>query len=320
MIPFHKIYSTIFKSFNINSETETIERLNDEWIKKIMVIKRSWIFWLAMIWVPLLILILSFTNIYISYFSYKDLNLKYSLLIWVAFSLLLFIFSVWSYLAHFRQVYDAPRIETDTQKLIASLKEWDNYFIRFFNQTILNQWIIIWLLIWSIVFYITHLKINWGIWIISDGVLLFIQWLLLGKYRKKMMDLEMDYNIVVPGKIIFVNQSGMLSSSQAVEGEKVKTVTAKYPSFIWSFFQYGTIEIMTEWWDLNQGVTSMYYVPQPTETARLIQTLLSKETTNSDTQHSKKIEKGPNERSSSINIGSDEVGYDIRSTVRDVLR
>ena len=61
-----------------------------------------------------------------------------------------------------------------------------------------------------------------------------------------MMDLEMDYNIVVPGKIIFVNQSGMLSSSQAVEGEKVKTVTAKYPSFISSFFQYGTIEIMTE--------------------------------------------------------------------------
>lgn len=83
-------------------------------------------------------------------------------------------------------------------------------------------------------------------WIISDGILLFIQWLLLGKYRKKMMDLEMDYNIVVPGKIIFVNQSGMLSSSQAVEGEKVKTVTAKYPSFISSFFQYGTIEIMTE--------------------------------------------------------------------------
>ena len=46
------------------------------------------------------------------------------------------------------------------------------------------------------------------------------------------MDLEMDYNIVVPGKIIFVNQSGMLSSSQAVEGEKVKTVTSKYPSWI----------------------------------------------------------------------------------------
>jgi hypothetical protein len=38
----------------------------------------------------------------------------------------------------------------------------------------------------------------------------------------------------------------MLSASQAVEGEKVKTVTAKYPSWIASFFQYGNIEIMTE--------------------------------------------------------------------------
>ena len=82
--------------------------------------------------------------------------------------------------------------------------------------------------------------------ILIDAGLLFIQWVLLGKYRKRMMDLEMDYNIVIPGKIIFVNQSGMLSSSQAVEGEKVKTVTAKYPGWLASFFQYGTIEIMTE--------------------------------------------------------------------------
>ena len=79
-----------------------------------------------------------------------------------------------------------------------------------------------------------------------DGILLFLQWILLGKYRKRMMDLEMDYNIVTPGKILFVNQSGMLSSSQAVEGEKVKTVTAKYPGWMASFFQYGNIEIMTE--------------------------------------------------------------------------
>lgn len=210
MIPFHKIYSAIFKSFNINSETETIGRLKSEWAKKVMIIKRSWIFWLAMIWVPFLILILWFLNIYISYFSYKDINLKYSLLIGVIFSLFLFIFSVWSYLAHFRAVYNVPKVENDMDKIMKSLEEGDKYFIRFFNQTILNQWILLWLLIWSVVFYFTHMKINWGIWILADGFLLFTQWILLGKYRKKMIDLEMDYNIVVPWKIIFVNQSDAL--------------------------------------------------------------------------------------------------------------
>lgn len=127
----------------------------------------------------------------------------------------------------------------------------------------------------------------------------------------------MDYNIVVPGKIIFVNQSGMLSSSQAVEGEKVKTVTAKYPSFISSFFQYGTIEIMTEWGESNLGTTSMYFVPRPTETAELIQTMLLKDT--GDTPH--RIEKTQTKMESlASTMGPDEVGYDVRNTVRDVLR
>lgn len=134
------------------------------------------------------------------------------------------------------------------------------------------------------------------------------------------MDLEMDYNIVVPGKIIFVNQSGMLSSSQAVEGEKVKTVTSKYPSWIASFFQYGTIEIMTEWGDLNQWVTSMYYVPQPTETARLIQTMLSKEYNNESQPETFATSKQNREENTQNSIGPEEVGYDIRNTVRDVLR
>lgn len=315
MIPFDKLYSLIFKSFNIKSETETIERLEKEWVKKMMVIKRSWIFWLAMIWVPILILLISASNIYISYFSYNDEILRNSLFVWVLFSLLLFVYSVWSYLMHFRQVYDVPRVETDIPSLRESLTKGDKYFTRFFNQTILNQWIIIWLILWSGVFYFTHMKINWWIWIISDGILLFIQWILLGRYRKKMMDLEMDYNIVIPWKIIFVNQSGMLSSSQAVEGEKVKTVTSNYPSWIASFFQYGTIEIMTEWGESNLWTTSMYFVPQPTETARFIQTMLAKVQPEISEKTDESIQKN-----TPPSLGTEEVGYDIRSTVRDVLR
>jgi ABC-type cobalt transport system substrate-binding protein len=161
--------------------------------------------------------------------------------------------------------------------MIDELRLGDKYFIRFFNQTILNQCILFGLVIWSAVYYFMNPKISWGYLIIIDSILLFIQWNLLSKYRKRMMDLEMDYNIIVPGKIIFVNQSGMLSSSQAVEGEKVKTVMAKYPSWIASFFHFGNIEVMTEGDQSSIGTTNMYYVPRPTETAHLIQSLLEKE-------------------------------------------
>jgi hypothetical protein len=108
-------------------------------------------------------------------------------------------------------------VESDAEKLFQSLAEGDRYFIRFFNQTILNQWILIGLMIWSGYYYIGHMDLKWSMWILVDIALLFFQWIILSRYRKKMIDLEMDYNIVVPGKIIFANQSGMLSSSQAVE-------------------------------------------------------------------------------------------------------
>ena len=319
MFPFHKLYSAIFKSFDISSETETVVRLREEDVKKIMIIKRSWIFGLAMIWIPVLIVFISVCNISISYFYYRgDEALRYALLIWVSLSLVLFIFSVWSYLSHFRVIYDIPRIETDEAKLTEWLHQGDLYFIRFFDQTILNQLIIIGLIIWSMYFYMTHLRSVWSEWIIADSILLFIQWILLWKYRKRMMDLEMDYNIVIPGKIFFVNQSGMLSSSQAVEWEKVKTVTARYPGWLSSFFQYGTIEIMTEWGESALGTTSMFYVPHPTDTAGLIQTLLSREWVEvhipSPTENTDSLWKIP------THIGPKEVSYDVKGIVRDVLR
>ena len=82
MFPFHKLYSAIFKSFDISSETETVARLREEGVKKIMIIKRSWIFGLAMIWIPVLIVFISVCNISISYFYYRgDESLRYALLI-----------------------------------------------------------------------------------------------------------------------------------------------------------------------------------------------------------------------------------------------
>lgn len=56
MIPFDKIYSWLFKSFNISGETELIERLVGDGYAEIMIIKRSWIFALFILWIPIVIL------------------------------------------------------------------------------------------------------------------------------------------------------------------------------------------------------------------------------------------------------------------------
>jgi hypothetical protein len=82
--------------------------------------------------------------------------------------------------------------------------------------------------------------------LLSDTLVILIEIGLLRKFRKRMMDLEMDYNVFVPGKIFFVNQSGILSTIQTIDGDKVKTVQSIFPSKIASFFNYGTVHVLTE--------------------------------------------------------------------------
>ena len=90
-------------------------------------------------------------------------------------------------------------------------------------------------------------KIGEHFWILAtDTLVIIIEIYFLRYFRKRMMDLEMDYNVVVPGKMYFVNQSGILSTIQTIESDKIKTVQSSFPSKIASFFNYGTINILTE--------------------------------------------------------------------------
>lgn len=246
MIPFHKLYSLIFKSFDLQSETNTIKHLITDGVSRVLIIKRSWIYALALIITPILILLIAIGNISTTIIYHKDSITQYSIIIGVGFSIIFFMFSVWNYIIHFRQIYKTPRVRTDFDGLLSELESGDRYFIRFFDQTVLNQVVLIGLIVWSGFSYLAHIRESWSMIIWIDVLLLFIQWILLGRYRKSMMDLEMDYNIVIPGKIMFVNQSGMLSSVSTIESDKVKTVSAKYSGWIGSFFNFGTIEIMTE--------------------------------------------------------------------------
>ena len=162
MIPFHKIYSALFKSFDLQSETNTIRHLIGDGISRVLIIKRSWIYALALIWIPFLLLIIAGMNIMTALIYHKDTLVQYSLIIGVSISVLLFVFSVWNYLLHFRALYSTARVRTDFDVLITELEQGDRYFIRFFDQTVLNQIIIIGLILWSGFSYLGHMNESWS--------------------------------------------------------------------------------------------------------------------------------------------------------------
>ncbi len=122
MIPFHKLYSLIFKSFDLKSETNTIKNLIDEGVSRVLIIKRSWIYALALILTPLLILLIAIANITTALTYHKDIVTQYSLIIGVGLSVLLFIFSVWNYIIHFREIYSTPTVRTDYDTLLSELE------------------------------------------------------------------------------------------------------------------------------------------------------------------------------------------------------
>jgi hypothetical protein len=98
---------------------------------------------------------------------HKDMTVAYSLIIGVGISVLLFVFSVWNYLLHFRALYSTARVRTDFDVLMEELHKGDKYFMRFFDQTVLNQIIIIGLMLWSGISYLEHMKEPWStiIWL-----------------------------------------------------------------------------------------------------------------------------------------------------------
>jgi hypothetical protein len=51
-------------------------------------------------------------------------------------------------------------------------------------------------------------KLGDHFWILMTDIFVMLTEMYFIKiYRKRMIDLEMDYNVIVPGKIFFVNQS-----------------------------------------------------------------------------------------------------------------
>lgn len=321
MIPFHIIYSWLFKSFRISGETELIDRLIHEGYRKLMIIKRSWIFALFVLWLPLLILALSGISIYIAYVSISVSYIQYTIMGGNILMGCILIISSWNYIRHFREIQSTAIISENLTELRNNLQKWDGYFIHFFNASITNQVILFGTIIGEIILVILYQKQLWDhFWILTvDTIVMIMEIVFLKMYRKRMMDLEMDYNVIVPWKIYFVNQSGVLSSIQTIESDKIKTVRSSFPSKIASFFNYGTVDVLTEGdTQAMMGTMSMYYVTNPDEIVAGIQSLLDE-----DEQIQKPSEKDiprNTEATTGKPLWTKEHSYDTRSKIRDVLQ
>ena len=276
MIPFDRIYSWLFKSFNISGETVLVERLIADEYQRLLIIKRSWIFAVFTLWLPICILILSGISIFIAYSSIDIPAVKYTLIAGNLIMSVILIISSVNYIRYFRSIHHETEIVTDMHVVRDELALWDSYFVSFFNWSITNQWILILIIIIEVTLVLLYnTQIGGHFWILAtDTFVILIEIALLRHYRKRMMDLEMDYNIIVEGKIFFVNQSGLLSTVQIIEWNQIKTIQSVFPSKIASFFNYGTINILTEWDTALIGTMSMHYVTDPDRIVTYIQILI----------------------------------------------
>lgn len=86
-----------------------------------MIIKRSWIFALYVLWIPLLILSLSATSIWIALYSIEVVYIQYTIIIGNILMSLILIVSSWSYIKHFREIQSSAQISEDLTALRNSL-------------------------------------------------------------------------------------------------------------------------------------------------------------------------------------------------------
>lgn len=141
--------------------------------------------------------------------------------------------------------------------------EGDAAFTRFFNQIQTNFFFFLGI----IVFYVVHVAViaefSTGIWAVADIFCILVQLALMTKFVRTMINHEMDFNVIVKGRIFFINQKGMYSDTQTLAGDKIKTIRSTYPGFLGSYFRYGTVDVLTEGDIGLMGVMTMHYVDNP---------------------------------------------------------
>ncbi len=283
MLNFRKIFEFLFKSFDISWDTKLIEKLELDGVRFLMIIKRHWIYWIIHSWRVLFVLIIAFINSYLLLFWSSDWHTLLWSIIWIFLLLNVFYwtFIIIIYLVNFYKIVWSKPVITDIYTAIKKSRESDEIFTKFFNQTlfllILLFWITIFTSFTAISEFIIWWTTNFWVWVIN-AILLIVQLGLFYSYLLNMINLEMDFNIVIWEKIYFFNQRWVLWDSQNMNANKIKTMNTKYAWLIGSFFNYWEIIILSEGdnWDKTWEMR-MSYIWDPTGSVKNIQKVLANE-------------------------------------------
>jgi len=232
MIDFSALYSWIFKSFDIADDKEFIEQIRKENVAHVVLLKRSWIFGVYHLWALLIIILLGIINSYLVYQNIANITVANTIVGLLGASIALLVYSTASYLFYFKATYCNTSGVVDTISLEEDLSRGDRYFRRFFNQITLNYMIFIVVILVSAYYIIFNENMSEGAYGLLNILLLGVQISFMQYFRKKMIDLAMDFTVVRAGKIHFFNQTSMMRQSQMLEGVKVTTIKSNYAGFL----------------------------------------------------------------------------------------
>lgn len=282
MLTFSKIHESIFSSFRINDTSHFLNELEQEKIEKVIIIKRSWVFGLFVSMIFFLIILVTGMNIYYMAMHHSSPYIFYGLVGLIIINVVWELFSGILYIVRFRRLHKKSSTLTgihDINLVKRAIIEEENIFTRFFNQITTSYFLFVVITF----FYIYYLLI--GKWnqinlsSIFEVFLLIIQIILIAYYRYNMVNLEMDYIIVIPNRLYFIDQMGIFKRSQSIKWvTNIRLITSSYPSFLGSLCNYGTIEVMVKG-DTPSISTSyhMRYVDNPIEIVNQINQLIEKD-------------------------------------------
>lgn len=106
MLNFQKIYEWIFKSFRINGSVGLVQIFEQEQIRHLMIIRRSWIYGIFINLLLLLILAVTVANIMYILENFVSIPvIGYLLIGLIIFSIVLTVYSGLAYLLYFHKIH-----------------------------------------------------------------------------------------------------------------------------------------------------------------------------------------------------------------------
>jgi len=271
MIPFHKIYLKIFGSLDFDIEKELLLQMKREEVKTFLSIKRSWLYGVLLSCIILFAILLLLINAWI-WFTYFE-SFFASIFIPVSYIIISFFlfFDTFGYIYLYKKTHSIPTIEEDIDAIIERNKKVLKNFLKFFNISVLSSLLLFFVVCETVIFLFFFYSWN-NFWLLGVEIILNIAAsFLIMKHRKLSMNLELDFWLVVPGRVYIIDQTGLLSSKQSIVAQNIKTVEWIYPSLWSSVFWFGNIKFFLEGnIPQEKWIITLDYIKHPRKTIDLI--------------------------------------------------